>query len=150
LNKHLNVGLGLQALQSTYTGLGSVIGTSFSSTLLQPERRNGYTDQHALVDDTTSNNNEIDDFIAAIWRQTWADFATDPTNMDHAEDFCTATINTTTVIEQPIMDVVIVTPQLTTATTTSSSSVILYSSFCDGGYSDVQTSRTTDSDQVEN
>jgi hypothetical protein len=116
LNGQLNVGLGLQALQSTKTGLRSVIGTSFSSTLLQPEWRNGYTYQRALVDDTTSsNNNEIDDrlvhmkftfppindFIAAMWHQTWADLATDPTVMDHAEDFCTTIIDTTTTTTDP-------------------------------------------------
>ena len=129
----LMIGLGLQSLQSTGNGILSVLGTSFTSTINNVEWRNQYTYNRALVDTTASVASDIatatsllsasssttvkddqliqmklrfpplNNFMAAIHHQVWAGLATDADVVNHMEDFCPTT-NDTTTTTTPIID----------------------------------------------
>jgi hypothetical protein len=104
LNGQLNVKLGLQSFTSTGTGVQSIIGTSFASTLNQPAWRQGYSYQKPLPDvpstDVAAINDDrlvhfqvtyppINQFLSAVWYQVWASVATDETAAAQAgDDFC--------------------------------------------------------------
>jgi hypothetical protein len=106
LNGQLDVKLGLQSFTSTGTGVQSIIGASFASTLDQPAWRQGFSYQKPLPDVpstgiTSLNDNRlvhlqmtyppINQFLAAIWYQVWASVATDETAAAQAgDDFCAA------------------------------------------------------------
>jgi hypothetical protein len=137
-NGQFNIGLGLQALQSTNNnGILSVLGTSFSSTIQKSDDtnfyRNKYVYNRALTDTTSltsdvntalslfgSNNNRfvqlrytfpnVNNFMSAMWHQVWAGLATDPTVVSNMEDFCTLSPPPTTLTTNTTTTTLIVDP----------------------------------------